>query len=95
MPEERREPLSKTWSYPNDTRTTVMVALVIRMKPCPELSPNQLAKKIACGTETTLIRNEDTTPSKRYPVIVCAPYSTLSGAADGQLSKGCSVQDGG
>ncbi|GFW17077.1 hypothetical protein TNCV_2762011 [Trichonephila clavipes] len=35
---------------------------VTGIKPCPDLSPNQNALKIASGTEPTLIRKEDTTP---------------------------------
>ncbi|GFU53073.1 hypothetical protein TNCV_3098571 [Trichonephila clavipes] len=32
------------------------------IKPCPDLSPNQNALRIASGTEPSLIRKEDTTP---------------------------------
>ncbi|GFW33096.1 hypothetical protein TNCV_2110261 [Trichonephila clavipes] len=35
---------------------------VTGIKPCPDLSPNQNALRIASGTEPTLIREEDTTP---------------------------------
>ncbi|GFX76468.1 hypothetical protein TNCV_2130191 [Trichonephila clavipes] len=35
---------------------------VTGINPCPDLSPNQNALRIASGTETTLIRKEDTTP---------------------------------
>ncbi|GFU81828.1 hypothetical protein TNCV_4524841 [Trichonephila clavipes] len=35
---------------------------VTGIKPCPDLSPNQNALRIASGTEPTLIRKEDTTP---------------------------------
>ncbi|GFY22385.1 uncharacterized protein TNCV_2176461 [Trichonephila clavipes] len=44
--------------------TTVMVSFldVNGIKPCPDLSPNQNALRIASGTEPTLIRKEDMTP---------------------------------
>ncbi|GFX68010.1 transposable element Tcb2 transposase [Trichonephila clavipes] len=47
-----------------NSRTTVMVSFldVTGKKPCPDLSPNQNALKIASSTEPTLIRKEDTTP---------------------------------
>ncbi|GFX21122.1 hypothetical protein TNCV_4367011 [Trichonephila clavipes] len=35
---------------------------VTGIKPCPDLSPNQNALRIASGTEPTFIRKEDTTP---------------------------------
>ncbi|GFT90650.1 uncharacterized protein TNCV_3128221 [Trichonephila clavipes] len=46
------------------SRTTVIVSFldVTGIQPCPDLSPNQNALRIASGTETTLIRKEDTTP---------------------------------
>ncbi|GFV99468.1 uncharacterized protein TNCV_5078321 [Trichonephila clavipes] len=39
------------------------------IKPCPDLSPNQNALRIASGTEPTLIRKEDTTPLISCPVL--------------------------
>ncbi|GFV28951.1 hypothetical protein TNCV_618931 [Trichonephila clavipes] len=47
-----------------NSRTTEMVSFldVTGIKPCPDLSPNQNALRIASGTEPTLIRKEDTTP---------------------------------
>ncbi|GFX86546.1 uncharacterized protein TNCV_3728151 [Trichonephila clavipes] len=47
-----------------NSRTIVMVSFldVTGIKPCPYLSPNQNALRIASGTEPTLIRKEDTTP---------------------------------
>ncbi|GFT88879.1 uncharacterized protein TNCV_906891 [Trichonephila clavipes] len=55
-----------------NTRTTVMVSFlyVTGIKPCPDLSPNQNALRIASGTEPTLIRKEDTTPLISCPVFV-------------------------
>ncbi|GFV22889.1 uncharacterized protein TNCV_3335981 [Trichonephila clavipes] len=73
--------LSKMWSSVRpfsimpprqEIRTTVMVSFldVTRIKPCPDLSPNQNAFRIASGTEPTLIRKEDTTPLISCPVFV-------------------------
>ncbi|GFW36635.1 hypothetical protein TNCV_1956351 [Trichonephila clavipes] len=45
------------------------------MKPCPDISPNQLALKIACGTKMTLIRKEDTIPLMRCPFF-CSLYQS-------------------
>ncbi|GFS89576.1 uncharacterized protein TNCV_1810631 [Trichonephila clavipes] len=47
-----------------NSRTTVMVSFldVTGIKPCPDLSPNQNALRIASGTEPTLIRKDDTIP---------------------------------
>ncbi|GFX51677.1 uncharacterized protein TNCV_5013801 [Trichonephila clavipes] len=73
------DPLSKMWSsvrpfsiMPPQTRTTVMVSFldVTGIKPCPDLSPNQNALRIASGTEPTLILKEDTTPLISCPVFV-------------------------
>ncbi|GFW69715.1 uncharacterized protein TNCV_1883591 [Trichonephila clavipes] len=46
-----------------NSRYTVMVSFldVTGIKPCPDLSPNQNALRIASGTEPTLIRKENTT----------------------------------
>ncbi|GFU74438.1 uncharacterized protein TNCV_2091631 [Trichonephila clavipes] len=52
-------------AYPNkNSRATVMVSFldVTGIKPCPDLSPNQNALRMASGTELTLIRKGDTTP---------------------------------
>ncbi|GFW37524.1 hypothetical protein TNCV_861311 [Trichonephila clavipes] len=57
---------------PDDSsRTTVTVSfrVVTGMRPQPDLSPNQLALRIVCGTETTLICKEDTSPMMRCPVL--------------------------
>ncbi|GFX07491.1 uncharacterized protein TNCV_5092061 [Trichonephila clavipes] len=73
-------------AFSNDnSRTTVMVSFrdVTGMKLCLGLSPNQLVLRIACGIETTLIRQEDTTPLMRCPVLYSASYTILNGAADG------------
>ncbi|GFS69952.1 uncharacterized protein TNCV_3102411 [Trichonephila clavipes] len=55
-----------------NSRITVMVFFfdVTGIKPCPNLSPNQNALRIASGTEPTLIRKEDTTPLISCPVFV-------------------------
>ncbi|GFV37076.1 uncharacterized protein TNCV_791631 [Trichonephila clavipes] len=47
-----------------NSRTTVMVSFldVTGVRPCPDLSPNQNALRIASSTEPTLIRKEDTIP---------------------------------
>ncbi|GFY11854.1 hypothetical protein TNCV_4973541 [Trichonephila clavipes] len=67
---------------------------VTGIKPCPDLSPNQNALRIASGTEPTLIRKEDTTPLT--VVQFFAPCTTVNGGGVGdQLSTGGSVQDGG
>ncbi|GFW49968.1 hypothetical protein TNCV_2315501 [Trichonephila clavipes] len=66
---------------------------VTGIKPCPDLSPNQNALRIASGTEPTLIRKEDTTPLISCPVF-CALCTTVNGGVGGQLSMGGSVQDG-
>ncbi|GFU27465.1 uncharacterized protein TNCV_3323641 [Trichonephila clavipes] len=63
------------YNYPGDnSRTTLVVSFrdVTGVKPSLELSPNQVALRIACGTETTLslIRKEDTTLLMRCPVFV-------------------------
>ncbi|GFU83093.1 hypothetical protein TNCV_65631 [Trichonephila clavipes] len=75
------EPLSKTGSLvplppvqhnafaDDNSMTTVMVSFrdVTGMKLYTDLSPNQLALRIARGTETTLIYIEDTTPLIKCP----------------------------
>ncbi|GFT43496.1 uncharacterized protein TNCV_815411 [Trichonephila clavipes] len=57
-------PVQHNASPDKNSRTTVMVSFldVTSIKPCPNLSPNQNALRIASGTEPTLIRKEDTTP---------------------------------
>ncbi|GFU04115.1 uncharacterized protein TNCV_862721 [Trichonephila clavipes] len=58
---------------PNDNCWTTIVGSfrnVTGMKPCSDLSPNQLAWRIACGVETTLINEEDLTPLIRCPIFV-------------------------
>ncbi|GFY07367.1 hypothetical protein TNCV_5085521 [Trichonephila clavipes] len=83
---------------PNDnSRTPVTVSLsdVTKMKPCADLSPNQLTLRIPRGSETTLLRKEVTTPLMRRTVFFCcSPCTTLNGAFDDYLSKGCRVQRG-
>ncbi|GFX16752.1 uncharacterized protein TNCV_4187271 [Trichonephila clavipes] len=88
-------PVQNNVSPADNSRTTTTVSFhdITRMKPCPGLSPNQLSLGIAYGTETAFIREEDTTSFMRCPVFVL--LTTLNGAAGDQLSKRCSVQDGG
>ena len=51
---------------------------VTGMQPCPDLSPNQLAFRIAFGTETTLICKENMTPLMQCPVcVLIAPPQTV------------------
>ncbi|GFV41589.1 uncharacterized protein TNCV_3627401 [Trichonephila clavipes] len=60
-------------AFPGDnSRTIVTVSFrdVTGIKPCPDLSPKQLALTISCGTEATLMRKEDTTPLMRCSVFV-------------------------
>ncbi|GFX70149.1 uncharacterized protein TNCV_4615871 [Trichonephila clavipes] len=61
---ELSSPVQHNASPDKNSRTTVMVSFldVTCIKPCPDLSPNQNALRIASGTEPTLIRKEDTTP---------------------------------
>ncbi|GFU49775.1 hypothetical protein TNCV_2930471 [Trichonephila clavipes] len=60
------------------TTVTVSFSAVVGMQPCPDLSPNQLALRIARGTVTTLILEEDTTPLRRCPVFVpLTPLKTV------------------
>ncbi|GFX43383.1 uncharacterized protein TNCV_4874031 [Trichonephila clavipes] len=61
---ELSSPVKHNASPDKNSRTTVMVSFldVTGKKPCPDLSPNQNALRIASGTEPTLIRKEDTTP---------------------------------
>ncbi|GFU52508.1 uncharacterized protein TNCV_2115061 [Trichonephila clavipes] len=64
--------LTHNASPDKNSRTTIMVSFldVTGIKPCPNLSPNQNALRIASGTEPTLIRKEDTTPLISCPVFV-------------------------
>ncbi|GFX51745.1 uncharacterized protein TNCV_5014471 [Trichonephila clavipes] len=65
-------PIQYNASSNDNSRTTVTVTFrdVTGMKPCPNLSSNQLALRIACGTETTLIPKENSTSLIRCPVFV-------------------------
>ncbi|GFT53804.1 uncharacterized protein TNCV_4124041 [Trichonephila clavipes] len=60
---ELSSPVKHNASPDKNSRTTVMVSFldVTGIKPCPDLSPNQNALRLAYGTESTLIRKEDTT----------------------------------
>ncbi|GFW37249.1 uncharacterized protein TNCV_5021471 [Trichonephila clavipes] len=90
---ELSSPVQHNASPDKNSRTTVMVFFldVTGIKPCPDLSPNQNALRIASGTEPTLIRKEDTTPL----TVVQFLSTTVNGGIGGQLSTGGSVQDGG
>ncbi|GFU61912.1 uncharacterized protein TNCV_4826821 [Trichonephila clavipes] len=61
---ELSSPVQHNASPDKNSRTTEMVSFldVTGIKPCPDLSPNQNASRIASGTEPTLNRKEDTTP---------------------------------
>ncbi|GFU16035.1 uncharacterized protein TNCV_1299981 [Trichonephila clavipes] len=61
---ELSSPVHHNASPDKNSRTPIMVSFldVTGIKPCPDLSPNQNALRIASGTEPTLIRKEDTTP---------------------------------
>ncbi|GFX14900.1 uncharacterized protein TNCV_1486421 [Trichonephila clavipes] len=65
-------PVQHNASPDKNSRTSLMVSFldVTGIKPCPDLSPNQNALRIASGTEPTLIRKEDTTPLISCPVFV-------------------------
>ncbi|GFU78926.1 uncharacterized protein TNCV_307671 [Trichonephila clavipes] len=91
---EYSSPVQHNASPDKNSRTTVMVSFldVTGIKPCPDLSPNQNALRIASGTEPTLIRREDTTPLTSS---FCALCTTVNGGGGGQLSTRVSVQDGG
>ncbi|GFU06590.1 uncharacterized protein TNCV_1002291 [Trichonephila clavipes] len=69
---ELSSPVQHNASLDKNSRTTAMVSFldVTGIKPCPYLSPNQNALRIASGTEPTLIRKEDTTPVVSCPVFV-------------------------
>ncbi|GFW92387.1 uncharacterized protein TNCV_4920161 [Trichonephila clavipes] len=61
---ELSSPVQNKASPDKNSRTTVKVSFldVTGIKPCPNLSPNYNALRIASGTEPTLIRKEYTTP---------------------------------
>ncbi|GFY00287.1 uncharacterized protein TNCV_4710891 [Trichonephila clavipes] len=61
---ELSSPVQHNSSPDKNSRTTVTVSFfdVNGTNPCPDLSSNQNASRIASGTEPTLIRKEDTTP---------------------------------
>ncbi|GFV82194.1 uncharacterized protein TNCV_2790921 [Trichonephila clavipes] len=72
---ELSSPVQHNASPDKNSRTTVMVSFldvmdIKKTKPCPDLSPNQNALRIASGTEPTLIRKEDTTTLISCPVFV-------------------------
>ncbi|GFW42990.1 uncharacterized protein TNCV_4651591 [Trichonephila clavipes] len=60
---ELSSPFQHNASPGKNSRTTVMVSFldVTGIKPCPDVSPNQNALRIAFGIEPTLIRKEDMT----------------------------------
>ncbi|GFT41212.1 uncharacterized protein TNCV_3403691 [Trichonephila clavipes] len=61
---ELSSPVQHNASPDKNSRTTAMMSFldVTGIKPCPDLSTNQNALRIASGTEPTLIRKEDITP---------------------------------
>ncbi|GFU35783.1 uncharacterized protein TNCV_1083471 [Trichonephila clavipes] len=61
---ELTSPVQHNASPDKNSRTIVMVYFldVTGIKPCPDLSPNQNALRIASVTEPTVIRKEDRTP---------------------------------
>ncbi|GFW45615.1 uncharacterized protein TNCV_3245531 [Trichonephila clavipes] len=63
---EFSSPVQHNASPDKNSRTTIMVSFldVTGIKPCPDLSSNQNALRIASGTEPTLILKEDTTQLK-------------------------------
>ncbi|GFV91122.1 uncharacterized protein TNCV_896431 [Trichonephila clavipes] len=69
---ELSSPVQHNASPGKNSRTTVIVSFfdVTGIKPCPDLSPNENALRIACGIEPTLIRKEDTTTLISCPVFV-------------------------
>ncbi|GFW28591.1 uncharacterized protein TNCV_2317391 [Trichonephila clavipes] len=62
---------------------------VTGIKPCPDLSPNQNALRIASGTEPTLIRKEDTTPLTVVQFFVLSAPLCSPWAATTNLSNSC------
>ncbi|GFS54335.1 hypothetical protein TNCV_4808501 [Trichonephila clavipes] len=67
---QNASPDGNSWS-------TVMVSFcdVTVTKPSSDLSPNQLALRITCGTEMTFLRKENTILSMKCPVFVLlAPF---------------------
>ncbi|GFW35488.1 uncharacterized protein TNCV_3071161 [Trichonephila clavipes] len=71
---ELSSPVQHNASPDKDSRTTVTVSFldVTGLKRGLDLSPNQNALRIASGTESTLIRKEDTTPLISCPVFLCS-----------------------
>ncbi|GFY35745.1 uncharacterized protein TNCV_4841211 [Trichonephila clavipes] len=69
---ELSSPVQHNASPGKNSRTTVLASFldVTRIKPCPDLSPNQNALRSTSGAEPTLIHKEDTTPLVSCPVFV-------------------------
>ncbi|GFV42772.1 uncharacterized protein TNCV_841271 [Trichonephila clavipes] len=86
---ELSSPVQYNASPDKNSRTSVMVSFldVTGIKPCPDLSPNQNALRIASGTEPTLTRKKDTTTLISCPVFLYSlhhckwwrPWSTFNG----------------
>ncbi|GFT86331.1 uncharacterized protein TNCV_3258561 [Trichonephila clavipes] len=93
---ELSSPVQHNASPDKNSRTSVMVSFLVvtGIKPCPDLSPNKNALRIASGTEPILIRKEDKTPLISCPIF-CALCTTVNCGVGGQLSTGGSVHDGG
>ncbi|GFU92744.1 uncharacterized protein TNCV_2892531 [Trichonephila clavipes] len=64
-------PVQHNFSLDVNSRTNLTVPFrdITGMKLSTDLSPNQLALKIACVRETILICKEDTTPLMKCPVL--------------------------
>ncbi|GFT93679.1 uncharacterized protein TNCV_1920541 [Trichonephila clavipes] len=93
---ELSSPVQHNASPDKNSRITVMVSFldIIGIKPCPDLSPNQNALRIASGTEPTLIRKEGHDSIDQLSSF-CALCTTVNGGVGGQLSTGGSIRDGG
>ncbi|GFX47677.1 hypothetical protein TNCV_699311 [Trichonephila clavipes] len=65
-------PVQRNASPDDNSRTAITISIndVTGMKAYPDLFLYQLALRIACGPETTLIRKKDTTPLIRCSVFV-------------------------
>ncbi|GFY28209.1 hypothetical protein TNCV_4395431 [Trichonephila clavipes] len=86
---ELSSPVQDSASPDDNSRTTVMVHFhnVTGMQPCPDLSPNQLALRIACGTEMTLIRKDVTELYRAFSLILLENLWGQNGIISIQLSK--------
>ncbi|GFT23647.1 uncharacterized protein TNCV_3511201 [Trichonephila clavipes] len=82
---ELSSPIQHNDSPEKNSRTTVTVSFldVTGIKPDPDLSSNQNTLRITSGTESTLIRKEDTTPLISCPFFdISAPLQTVESVDD-------------